>query len=89
MTGAVLAFMLGPSYELVKLKDHKENEVYLVDDSVRGWTISGARTPRCAHSSAMRFARSLARSLVRQLMGDGRARLVYTIPEAREGGADE
>lgn len=56
MTGAVLAFMLGPSYELVKLKDHKENEVYLVDDS---------------------------------LMGDGRARLVYTIPEAREGGADE
>ena len=81
----MLAFMLGPSYELVKLKDHKENEVYLVDDSVRGWTISGARTPRCAHSSAMRFARSL----VRQLMGDGRARLVYTIPEAREGGADE
>ena len=34
VTGMLLAVLLGPAYELVKLKDHKDDEVYLVDDSL-------------------------------------------------------
>jgi len=63
VTGAVLALILGPSYQLVKLKHHKENEVYLVDDSVRGWTIStDVRSHAPTRSLAVRCARSFARS---------------------------
>ena len=35
MTGVVLAFMLGSSYELVKLKEHKETQVHKVQQVLK------------------------------------------------------